>query len=73
MARLGVHQQRIALTGDAARLVEDLAARQGLTVPEVVRQALIRERERWENPATEELSTRIPHQPRPGNFPADRP
>jgi Ribbon-helix-helix protein, copG family len=37
-------RQRIALEGDAARLVEELAAERGVTVPEVVRQALLRER-----------------------------
>jgi hypothetical protein len=44
MAIFRLHRQRIALEGEAAQLVEDLAAERGLTVPEVVRQALLRER-----------------------------
>jgi hypothetical protein len=59
MSRLGLHRQRIALKGDAARLVEDLAAKQGLTVPEVVRQALLRERQYWEEAR---ITAEIPEQ-----------
>lgn len=44
MAKFGLHRRRIALEGEAARLVEELAAERGVTVPEVVRQALVRER-----------------------------
>ena len=55
MSRMGLHRQNIALTGNAARLVEDLAAKQGLTVPEVIRRALLRERDYWERQAAAKL------------------
>jgi hypothetical protein len=38
-----VPRQRIALDGEMAKLVEKIAEEHNLTVPEVVRQALVRE------------------------------
>jgi hypothetical protein len=48
-------RQSITFTDDAAELVEDLANKRGVTVSEVVRQALAREKWFDERPADEKI------------------